>query len=62
MRGLCWVHQRHSGNAKAGTLARKGTESLFIGPEPACGISEIVARSSAKVRAKVQTVHNVSIS
>lgn len=52
MRGLCLVPQRHSGSAKAGTLARKGTESLFIGLEPDCGISKIVAMSSAKVRAR----------
>lgn len=47
---LCWVpgHQGLSSNEKAYALARKGADSLLIGPKPVCGISESVARSSVK--------------
>jgi hypothetical protein len=36
------------GNETADQLARPGSEHLFIGPEPACGISVRVAKKAVR--------------
>jgi ribonuclease HI len=47
---LIWVprHEGIVGNETADQLARMGSEHLFIGPEPACGISIRVAKKAVR--------------
>jgi hypothetical protein len=47
---LIWVpgHEGTVGDETADQLARTGSEHLFIGPEPTCGISVGVAKKSVR--------------
>jgi ribonuclease HI len=46
---LLWVsgHREIEGNENAAQLAKTGSECPFIGPEPACGISVGVIKTSS---------------
>jgi ribonuclease HI len=49
---LCWVpgHTNIEGNERADELAKQGSSSALIGPEPACGVSCITVKGALEQR------------
>lgn len=51
-------HQGYSGNEKVDYVARKDTESPFIGPEYVCGIPKCVQEALQNARLEIHTLVN----